>query len=176
MTAACLIVKHAWLWQHIIILLLTHRKVYRFNVTILTSLWLRFIEVDRIVSSDKGRRRNVIDRHIVDVCHKVFLQIVRALAVGHNEEAMELHAFIGCGRHHNFSPLVHLKGRSSDMCHLHHRGQLISAFFALTQSSDEHTSSLWTVHPSVNVERAIRRQSDGLIQLNPSSESVRTEA
>ena len=95
--------------------------------------------------------------------------------MGHDEEAVNLHAFVAGGGKYDFLPLVGFERRTRDLSKLHHVVALTGTVFALTEADDHGASGFGRVDPGVDVF-GCGGEVEGLVEGDASAEGVRTVA
>ena len=145
------------------------------EVTVGARVGLLLVDGDGVVAGDERRCGAVVHADIVDVGGEVFGEIVRAFAVGHDDEAVDLHPFVAGSGEYDFLPFVGFESRAGDLGKLHHFVTLTGTVLALAESDDHGTSGLGRANPSVYVF-GLGGEIEGFVERDACAEGVRTVA
>ena len=145
------------------------------EVTVGARVGLLLVDGDGVVAGDERWCGAVVHADIVDVGGEVFGEIVRAFAVGHDDEAVDLHAFIAGGGEYDFLPAIGFEGAAGDLGELHHFVTLAGAVFALAEADDHGAAGFGRVDPGMDVFGR-GREVEGLVERDAGAEGVGTVA
>ena len=151
------------------------RETNGVEVTIVAGVGLFLVDGGGVVARDERRGGAVVDADIVDVGDEVFGEIVRAFAVGHDDEAVDLHPFVAGSGEYDFLPFVGFESRAGDLGKLHHFVTLTGTVLALAESDDHGTSGLGRANPSVYVF-GLGSEVEGFVERDACAEGVRPVA
>ena len=155
--------------------LVAYREANGIEVTIVAGVGLLLVDGGGVVARDERRSGAVVDADIVDVGDEVFGEIVRAFAVGHDDEAVDLHPFVAGSGEYDFLPFVGFEGGTGDLGKLYHFVALTGTVLALTESDDHGTSGFGRANPSVYVFR-LGGEVKGFVERDACAEGVRPVA